>query len=200
MTKNITIKILASILLITGLSSATFLENPHPGLPVTGNSQVQQTVLFPQITKAQNASAGVVSQVSVANKFTYQVVQSGNNAPAGNVVGQYAYAANRGSIGLLAHNYAAGASFYTLNNGDEVLITYNNGTTKRFIVSNVLRFQASDPNDFSQPFFSSNGKELTAKQVFSQAYKTNWVTFQTCIQNGGSPTWGLLFVQATPKN
>lgn len=169
-------------------------------LPATG---VYQIISLPNNHGLQIGSGSrvhAVTEVRATGKFAFPVVQSGNNTPTGNVIGQYAYAANRGSIGLLAHNFAAGASFYTLAGGDEVIITFSNGKTKRFVVNNVLRFQATDPNDFSKPFIASNGKEFTAKQVFNQAYKSNWVTFQTCIQNAGSPTWGLLFVQAAPKN
>ena len=115
------------------------------------------------------------------------------------MIGQYATAAEAGNIGLIAHNYAAGGSFYILAIGDEIVVNYIDGSTQTFIVNNVLRYQASTPGVFSS-FIDSNGKQVSAQSVFNQAYKRNQVTFQTCISREGSQSWGLLFVQAVPKN
>lgn len=198
MTSNTTFKIFTTLFIAASLATGFAFGISQQSLPVTGASQTSQSFEIQVIQTASTAGANAVTQVSVSGKFSYSVVQSGNNAPAGNVVGQYALAAKRGNIGLLAHNYAAGSSFFTIANGDEVIVTYSNGKTKSYFVNNVLRFQASDPNDYSKPFWDSNGKEYSAKQVFNRAYKSNGLTFQTCIQNGNSMTWGLLFVQANP--
>jgi hypothetical protein len=200
MTPNKHYNIIQLIIFAAYLTIGIVFGNSSHDLPVTGATQALQQPNLQAIQKEPVAKVNTVTQVSVTGKFTFSVVQSGNSAPAGNLVGQYAYAANKGNIGLLAHNYAAGSSFYAIANGDEVIITFGNGRTKSFVVNNALRFQATDPNNFNKPFLDSNGKEMSPKQVFNQAYKSNGLTFQTCIENNGSSTWGLLFVQAVPNN
>jgi len=146
-----------------------------------------------------NDSAGTVVQVTVPGKFSYPVVQSGNQSPSGFLVGQYSTAARNGNIGLIAHNYAAGASFYSLAMGDEITVTFSNGSTKTFVANNVLRYQLETPGDFTS-FINSNGQTVTAKTVFNQAYKRNQLTFQTCIAKNRNQEWGLIFILAVPKN
>jgi hypothetical protein len=192
--------IIVCLLVTVSLGILISVEKFAFEIPATGASQRIEQYIFKAIQEIPAAKGNNVAKVSVIGKFSYTVVQAGNSVPAGNLVGQYAYAANKGNIGLLAHNYAAGSSFYTLTKGDEVIITFGDGRTKSFLVNNALRFQATDPGDFSKPFLDSNGKELSTKQVFNQAYKSNGLTFQTCIENNGSTTWGLLFVQAIPNN
>jgi hypothetical protein len=42
---------------------------------------------------------------------------------------------------------------------------------------------------------------LTTEQMFNKAYRGDrHVTFQTCIEANGEPSWGRLFVIATPKS
>ena len=146
------------------------------------------------VSKAKTAVS-----VSVTGKFTYGVSQSGNAAPSSYTLGQYAYAAGKNNLGFLAHNYLAGSSFYMLSAGDEVLVTFSDGSTQTYTVYNVTRDKATDPNNFSKPFVDARGKTVSARQVFNQAYKSNQVTFQTCLSGGGSLTWGVLIVQARPK-
>ena len=195
---------LSKIFLLIGILCISFsplLATQANALPVTG-ADMQMAAgttagFMEQMLKG--GSAGTVVQISVPGKFSYAVVQSGNGVPSGYVLGQYAQAAKKGNIGLLAHNYLAGQSFYALAIGDEVNVTYSNGATKTFVVTNVLRYQATDPNNYSKPFLNSNGKEISPKSVFNQAYQKNGLTFQTCITADGSYTWGLLFVQAKPR-
>jgi hypothetical protein len=180
------------------MSVSLFLSQvaaPGFALPITGASVPQAAAPATQL----KAGGSQVASVTVTEKFSYSVVQSGNSAPSGGVLGQYAYASQKGSLGFIAHNYAAGHSFFALEMGDTVTVTYNNGKRETFKVVNALRYQATDPNDFSAPFLNGNGKELSAIKVFKQAYRKNWVTFQTCISQDGTSTWGLLFVQAKPE-
>jgi hypothetical protein len=167
-------------------------------LPVTGlNMRTAAGVTAGFMDQLLNGkSAKAVVQVSVPGKFSYSVVQTGNDVPTGYELGQYTQAAKKGSVGLLAHNYLAGQSFFSLAIGDEVNLTYSNGATQTFVVTNVLRYQATDPNDYSKPFLNSNGRQVSAKNVFNQAFHNNGLTFQTCIIAEGLNTWGLLFVQA----
>jgi len=195
------IKSLRSILYLGILILSSFSFNSRiANLPNTGVSVLSRLSSFSKTDHKilNSGGSGNAIQVSVSGKFSYQVVQSGNSAPSGYVVGQYSVAAKRGNIGFLAHNYAAGSSFYALSFGDEVVVTFSDGSTKTFTVNNVLRYQASTPGDFSS-FIDSKGNTVKAQTVFNRAYKRNQVTFQTCIARDGSDSWGLLFVQAAPK-
>jgi hypothetical protein len=195
---------LSKIFLLIGmlcLSFSLLLASQANALPVTGfdmQSTAKTTAVFMEHALS-GKSVETVSSVSVPGKFSYSVVQSGNDVPSGYVLGQFAQAAKKDNIGLLAHNYLAGYSFFSLGIGDQVIVTYSSGATETFLVTNILRFQATDTTDYSKPFLNSNGKQITAKTVFNQAYRKNGLTFQTCIYAEGSNTWGLLFVQAVPQ-
>jgi hypothetical protein len=165
-------------------------------LPVTGSTAPNNP--FASQAALPLAKAKKASSVAVENKFIFSVSQSGNNAPSDYSLGQYAFAAGKNSLGFIAHNYLAGSSFSSLTAGDVVTVKYSDGTSASFLVYNVARYKATNSNDFSKPFIASNGKEMSARQVFGQAYKSGQVTFQTCIASGGSNTWGILIVQAKP--
>jgi hypothetical protein len=167
-------------------------------LPVTGGTAQLQDA-HSAFSANGVSKAKVVTSVQVTGKFTYAVSQNGNAAPSGYTVGQYAYAASKNNLGFIAHNYLAGSSFYGLTAGDEVVVSFSDGTTKTFVVYNVARYQATNSNDFSKPFIDARGKQVSARQVFNQSYKAGQVTFQTCITADGSLTWGVIIIQASPK-
>lgn len=189
------ILILGALALVSVSLFLSQVTAPGYALPATGISVPQAAAPAAQM----NAGGSQVASVTVTEKFSYPVVHSGNSAPSSGGLGQYAYASQKGSLGFIAHNYLAGHSFFALEMGDTVTVTYNGGKQETFKVVNALRYQATNPNDFSAPFLNDNGKKLSALQVFKQAYRKNWVTFQTCITQDGTSTWGLLFVQAKPQ-
>ncbi|MBI3159166.1 MAG: hypothetical protein HYZ26_06175 [Chloroflexi bacterium] len=191
-TKNKTLTVvLAAALLAASLFSIFSSRAAAASLPQTG-------ALSAPVAAAPLAKGSLkATKVEVPGVFVYTVEQSGNGVPsAAGSVGQYAEAAKKKSLGFLAHNYLAGASFAALSPGQLVIVTFSDGSTQTYEIYNVLTFQASNPDDFSKPFINSSGKRLTARQVFSAAYKANEVTFQTCIAKDGSSSWGLIFVQA----
>ncbi|TAK11933.1 MAG: sortase [Anaerolineae bacterium] len=189
--KNLTL-ILITVLLITSLSAV--FTTRAASLPVTG----AQAAPIAASAAASPAKGSLTATKVVAHGlFTYTVVQNGNSVPTGgSSVGQYAAAAKKKSIGLLAHNYLAGGSFASLKVGQLITVTFSDGSTKTYKVYSVQTYQATDPNDFSQPFINSNGKKVSARTVFNAAYKANQVTFQTCIAKNGYSSWGVLFVIA----
>ena len=78
---------------------------------------------------------------------------------------------------------------------------YGDGKVETFVISEVLQYQALDPNSPYSSFRDlSTSKTLTAEQLFRKVYTGDrHVTFQTCIAGPGSLSWGRLFVIATPK-
>lgn len=185
-----TLTLIAATALLVASLSAVFTTRAA-SLPQTG-------AVSAPIAAARPAKASLTAtKVEVPGVFSYTVEQSGNSVPSGgSSVGQYAAAAKKKAIGLLAHNYLAGGSFAYLKVGQQVIVTFSDGSTKTYEIYSIQTYQATDPTDFSQPFINSNGKKISARQVFNAAYKSNQLTFQTCIAKNGYSSWGVLFVIA----
>jgi len=184
----------ADALLQTGLQNATSAPAPakDSGAPTDFNTFV---------ASVSNGSKDVTG-VYVPGVLALRVVrQSGNSISAApGVATLYQAAAQRGVIGLLAHNYVSGWRFFNLSPGMEVRIVYGNGTVKKFTVSSIQRYQATAPGDFSKPLINlSTGREEKPKSIFNKIYSGgNKVVFQTCIAQDGYSSWGLIFVTAKP--
>ena len=181
------------ILPATGGEPSPALANPGQ-TPVTSQTANDIPSFKAFVDSVANGS-NLVTGVYVDGLFAYRVLQTGNAVPSGwGVVGQYARA--KKNIGLLAHNYAAGAKFHELKPGMKVKIVYGNRKVRTFTVKKIDRYQASDPQDLSDPFIhTQSGKQISAKGLFKTMYSSG-VTFQTCITQNGASTWGLLFVRA----
>ncbi len=166
----------------------------NPGQPLQTSPTAGDVPSFKAFVDSVTDGSNQVTGVYVEGLFAYRVLQTGNAVPSGGgVVGQYGRAKN---IGLLAHNYAAGAMFHTLTPGMKIKIIYGTGKVRTFTVKKVDRYQASNSNDFSAPFTNTQtGKQMSAQSLFKKMYSSG-VTFQTCITQDGSTTWGLLFVRA----
>jgi hypothetical protein len=162
---------------------------------------------FAEFTKTvQNNEANVLRGVYIPDVLALPVTQQ----PAGNAgyvspkegeVTQFGMAAQFGNIGLLAHNHLSGKLFPQLALGQEVRLVYGNGTVEYFVITQILQYQALEPTSQYSTFRDlTNDEMLSAEQMFSKVYRGDrHVTFQTCIANAGSLSWGRLFVIATPK-
>ena len=155
----------------------------------------------------QNGDAKALRGVYVADVFALPIVQQPvNNAafvsPNDGVITQFSMATQYGNIGLLAHNHLSGKFFADLKVGQEVRLVYGDGKMEVFVISEVLHFQALQPNSPYSSFRNMDKDEstLTAEQMFKRAYfGDRHITFQTCINAYGNTSWGRLFVIATPK-
>ena len=148
-----------------------------------------------------------LSGVYVENALALPVVQQ----PEGNAtyvstrngeITQFSTASQYGNIGLLAHNYLSGKSFLELTVGQQVRLVFDDGQTEYFIVSEILRYQALEPNSTYSSFKNLDNKNevLSAGEMFNRVYVgDHHVTFQTCIHANGKSSWGRLFIVATPK-
>ena len=142
-----------------------------------------------------------ITYFSVSGSYGYSVVQNGNTAPSSWALGQFETVKKMGYLSLIGHNYLAGSVFNTLSIGQELEVTFADGKTITYIIDNVLRYQATDPYDLSKPFVTNNGegKQISTNSMFNQTYKRGKLTLQTCISQNGYASWGLLFIQASPK-
>ena len=159
---------------------------------------------FSQIV--QNGEADVLRGVYVADALALPVVQqpSGNPGYVSNYDGQatqFSMASQFGNLGLLAHNHLAGKSFSQLAVGQEVRLIYGNGRVEYFVITEILQYQALQPNSVQSAFRDlATDETITAEQLFRRVYTGDrHVTFQTCIEANGNLSWGRLFIVATPK-
>lgn len=154
----------------------------------------------------QNGKAAELRGVYVTDILALPVVQQPTNN-AGYVSNkdgeatQFNLAAQYGNIGLLAHNHLSGKLFSQLAAGQEVRLVYGDGKVETYVVTEVLQYQALQPNNPYSEFRNlSDSKTLTAEQMFKRVYfGKQHVTFQTCIERDGNLSWGRLFVIAIPK-
>jgi hypothetical protein len=115
---------------------------------------------------------------------------------------QFSMVSQYGSVGLLAHNTRSGRYFSELKQGQEVELVYEDGRTEYYVVQDVLRFQALQPESVASSFRNLDRNEtITAGDMFQRAYVGGHrLVFQTCIAADGHVSWGRLFVVAMPRD
>lgn len=175
--------------------------------PVFALAPIRQTLSEAPKRLSPNAGsvAHILKRVHVAGFLDLTVVQqpSGHGGYVSAVddqVTQFALAASRGNIGLLAHNTLAGRLFPRLGVGMHISLVYADGLVESFVVSQVLRYQALQPDSALSSFRDlADDQLLTAAQLFKRMYAgERHLTFQTCIARDGNLNWGRLFVVAVP--
>lgn len=121
-------------------------------------------------------------------------------SPWKNTLTQFSLASKVGSTGLLAHNYLAGQSFSLLEEGQEFYLIYGDGHESAFVVSEILQYEALQPDSLSSRFVDlEDGSTLTHTELFEKVYdRPGQVILQTCISMNDSSSGGRLFVIAVP--
>ena len=149
-----------------------------------------------------------ITNVYVDNILALDVVQQPDGdanyvSPNEGEATQFSTVTHYGNIGLLAHNYLSGRDFAHLAVGQEVHLLYESGKVERFVITEILRYQALEPKNPYSSFQNMENENdvLTAGEMFGRAYGgEHHVTFQTCISRYGNSSWGRLFVLAIPKS
>jgi hypothetical protein len=161
---------------------------------------------FPEFyNPIQNGEADILRGVYVPNVLALPVIQQPTDEPYyvsshDGEVTQFSTVSRYGNIGLLAHNNLSGKSFSKLSVGQEVELVYGDGRIEKFVITEVLHFQALQPESQQSSFLNLDSSEtLSANQMFDRVYSgSHHLTFQTCIMTNGNMSWGRLFVLATP--
>jgi hypothetical protein len=182
------------------------LALPAPAL-ADGRAPAIQPTLSEFIETVKDGSFGTLRGVYVQGVMAYPVVQQPAGKP-GYVSGtdgrltQFKMASTYGTVGVLAHNYLAGASFTQIKKGDIITLVYGNGRTSTFLVTDILRYQAHTPLSPYSNFTNLDTDEFhTAEQLFKKVYAGEYhLTLQTCIEKDGDLRWGRLFIIAVPVN
>ena len=194
----------AGVVPVTGASlilAPGYLEsNPHVKL-------AESVPSLPDFRKTlpSNGSDRIVG-VYVTGKLALRVLeqpvnQPGYVTPQADAVSQFRLAQGYGTVGLLAHNTLAGGVFSRLVPGDQVVLLSGNGGERLFTIQGIRRLQALSPWSQTSVFreVGPQAAILSTRTVFSQVYGGGYpLVFQTCIAEGGNPSWGRLFVLAAP--
>jgi hypothetical protein len=180
-------------------------------LPATQVRAEESPNNFPNLSlfieNIKNGNANLLSGVYVRNKIAFQITQQPLGNPAfisneNDLVTQFSIASEVGNIGLLAHNYLAGANFSQLEKDDVITLIYGDGHTQKFVVDDIQAYRATDPLSPYSHFENLNTEEfLSAEQLFNKVYRGEFhLTLQTCIEENGNLSWGRLFIVAKPIN
>ena len=207
MKTKLTLKVLV---LLTTLIAILFPFIPANAAGLTDAPTIAASaVVLPAFEKfvatVQTDQAGVMRGVYVPGVFAFRVAQQPYDMPGfvstmENTVTQFRMAAQYGTIGILAHNYLAGASFTNLAVGQEIRIVYGDSKVAYYKVNGIYRYQALQPNSQTSNLKNlDTGDTYSVQDIFTKFYQGgDNVTFQTCIETDGISTWGRLFVTAAP--
>lgn len=171
--------------------------------PRAGDANIPALDVF--IRSVANHRADQLRGIYVPRLFAHAVVQQPAGSPgfisaSRGTLTEFDDAAELGSIGLLAHNYLAGADFGRLEPGQTVYLIYGDGRTRLYRITGAWRYQALQPNSAYSAFVAlPDGERLAAAGLFRRVYgHAGDLILQTCIEQAGISTWGRLFVFASP--
>jgi hypothetical protein len=118
-----------------------------------------------------------------------------------NMTTQFALASKFGTVGLLAHNDLAGEQFSGIELDQFAILVYGDGHVEYYTISEVQKYQALSPNSTYSDFINldNSNERLTASDLFNRIYAPGGrLVLQTCIAGHGDPSWGRMFIVATP--
>ncbi len=159
---------------------------------------------------ARIATSGNPDQIAglfLTGKLELPVLQQPANNPGyvssdPDSVTQFRLASQYGSLAFLAHNNLAGQRFFSLKKGQILSLVYGNGEVNYFRIVSIRQYQALSPNSPYSSFVDlddPDGKVLSVNDLFYNIYaQSGRLILQTCIEAGGQPSWGRLFIIAVP--
>jgi hypothetical protein len=174
-------------------------------IPPTGPKTATPDLSIQLTLQAFHSPANLVTKVYSQGVMNYLVVQQPQDDPTfvskePGVVTQFQLPGYLGVIGLIAHNYLAGSSFFYLRVGESITLDFENGHQQDFRVVHIKEYKAVDPLDPKTDFIDlDSGEELTASRVFNGEYGGSpHLTLQVSIQKGNIGSWGRRFITAEP--
>jgi hypothetical protein len=208
----IKIIVLAAILLASTIplilvqANIPVTADPFPTTPSTISTNDKSSIeTLSGFVAALKDGKAVLRGVYITDVLAFRVVQQPKNqngyvSAIQGVVTQFGMASDYGTIGLLAHNFAAGADFSKVPVGSMVNVIYGDGTIKVFKVTKIAQYQALQPNSASSNFLDlATNEKLSAGSLFKIMYGGKaHLTLQTCIAKGNESSWGRLFIIAEP--
>ena len=156
------------------------------------------------INEAATGQDEVITGIFANDVFAMDVAQQPAGSPGyvstnEDMVTEFSMARDYGTIGMLAHNYLAGETFFELEMGQAVYLVFGDGSIQKYTIVNILSYQALQPNSPYSNFLNTDnsGEFLSASELFYKVYgQEGSLILQTCIDNQGVESWGRLFVVA----
>jgi hypothetical protein len=160
-------------------------------LPILYQNSYQEDLINMQITK-----------VTLPGRVSYSVEQQPDNDPmyvtdTPDLVTQFSTPLMFSTIGLLAHNYLAGASFHEIRPGDLITVVTEDEEQHIYQVTRIEEYHVSPKSgDFLN---LSTGEFLPESVVFYKNYaQPGKLVLQTCIEWNNNSIWGRMFITAEP--
>jgi hypothetical protein len=214
--QKITRTVVVGVLLLTGVFSLLLiqgkitpeenLENSNIEIPATGGdfSSLEPMIAF--IKLVFNGERNTIRGVYSPGVMSYPVIRQPPGNPAlvseePDIVTQFQLADTYNVIGLLAHNYLAGDSFFKLQIGDSVWVIYGDGSARRYEVVAIKEYYVKEPyNVYSQFIDLDSGLELSVNEMFMHVYSgDHHLTLQVSVSQGNDEAWGRRFIIAEPR-
>jgi hypothetical protein len=177
-----------------------------PAIALKGNFNSTYTSLQEFVRSVENGESNKVVGIYVPGVLALPIGQQPKNN-AGFVTRntseatQFNMAEQYGTVGILAHNDLAGASFSKIHLDQYAIVVYGDGRLEYYVIGQIQKFQALSPTSTFSDFVDLNGsnKTLSAGELFTRIYGPgNRLVFQTCIDANGDASWGRLFIIAEP--
>ncbi len=180
----------------SGLSNAG-LTQPYPA-----NNLPALEAFIPQVIDGQ---AGSVRGLYIPGLIALRIVQQPDGqydfiSYEEDTATQFQSPSLFGVIGLLAHNFLSGRSFFQIVPGELLTIVYGDGQTEAFQVAEIHDYQRLAELDLHSDFQDlANNQTLSADQVFQYYYQgQRHLTLQTCLEKDGNWNWGIRMITALP--
>jgi hypothetical protein len=204
---TLTVILLASVFPFSrAIENIPVTSDSNPADSENGSTATKSSIVaLSDFTATIKDGKSIIRGVYVPEVMAFRVIQqpksqNGYVSAIKGVVTQFGMASDYGTIGLLAHNYAAGSDFSKVLVGNKVSVIFGDGTIKEFIVTKIARYQALQPNSTSSNFLDlETNEKLSAGALFKAVYggKAHLI-LQTCIAQGKESSWGRLFIIAEP--
>lgn len=175
------------------------------------NANLNNTTAVAALPKLKSFVANVknghtdLTGVYASGIFAFKIMQQPSNNAAfvstqPDALTQFRMALQYNTIGLLGHDYLAGASFFKLKLNQDIVLVKGDGSLKYYRIFEIKRYQALSPTSPYSRFVDLDDKnQLSAEQLFYRIYgKGNTLVLQTCISTEKVSSWGRIFIIARP--
>jgi|GEM_PF-1340565 len=196
---------IASVVDIAGAADLTIAE-AIIGTDASPSFASELPTLSAFTRSVQNGRSKSLVGVYAPGQWAFPVSQQPSGNPGfvssnSDVVTQFSLAAQYNTVGLLAHNYLAGSSFFELRKFNQVVLIFGDGSIEYYRINEIHRYRALSPNSPYSSFedLQTLGDVISVTELFNRIYAPgDQLVLQTCIEAEGILSWGRLFITGTP--
>lgn len=190
------------ILAETTMDASTPTFTPAPTYTPQSTESSFSTAMEDFIFQVINGDMGRVVGAFSEPYFAFTVVQQPQDnilfvSEIDNVLTEYSYASAFEAVGLLAHNYLAGADFFNLPVGATITLIYGDGRTVDYTVFEIQDFEFLNLRAYRAIGGAHDGEVMDDYGVLNSVYGKDRLVLQTCIEKNGDLSWGRRFIVAS---